>query len=185
MIVSLGTREAAERLGVSQTTLKRWVSHFPDAFPKDRLGHYMFTEKEMEWLEKIKEDVRSGLPIESVKLPGRHVEPAPVPPGESLWSGENRDSDGSPESLLLRLQQLERKVDQKADEVVTAQIYQHRLELEELRQMIRQVAAAVESMRQTAAGLDAEPVPRQAPPAPRTHEKRPARAPKRRVFWLF
>ncbi|WP_027092824.1 MerR family transcriptional regulator [Cohnella thermotolerans] len=169
--MSFGTKEAADHLGVSQTTLKRWVSYFPELFPKDRLGHYMFSEQEMEWLQSIKAEVRSGVPLESVRPPGRRSQPA----------GSNRDS----ESIMLRLHQLERMMERKADEVVSAQVLQHRREIDELRQMIQQIADSLEKMRQAAASRDIEPSPRPASPPPFVSENRTARKPRKKIFRLF
>lgn len=56
----LKTKEAAELLSVSQTTIKRWAAMFPDFFPKDRLGHYTFSKREISQLNYIKDRINQG-----------------------------------------------------------------------------------------------------------------------------
>lgn len=48
--------------------------------------------------------------------------------------------------LLSRIREIERSVGQKADEVVSAQVLQHRAELDELRQMVSQLASTIETL---------------------------------------
>lgn len=55
------TKEAAQLLGVSPTTIKRWCATFPDRFRKDVSGHYIFSPEELELLTEIRshyEDAR-------------------------------------------------------------------------------------------------------------------------------
>lgn len=184
--MSLGTREACEILGVSQTTLKRWISYFPNVFPKDQLGHYLFAERELKLLEKIKEEVRGGVPMDKIELPVAQERDAAAAAGAAAFSGTEADT------LRLRVAQLERALAQKADEVVAAQIYQHRQEIDELRLMLRQLSEAVEGLQQAAAAREPEaarPEPARKPePAAggaRTTGAAAVRAARRKVFWLF
>jgi chromosome-anchoring protein RacA len=88
--------------------------------------------------------------------------------------------------LQLRVDHLERSVSQKADEVVAAQLYQQRQELEELRRMVTLLADAVEGMRQVAPSHAEElrPEPQKAIIRPGAGAVS-ARAKKRKRFWLF
>ncbi|MBB6736005.1 MerR family transcriptional regulator [Cohnella zeiphila] len=174
--MSLGTKEIAERLGISQSTLKRWVACFPNVFPKDRLGHYLFTEQEFKLLEKIKEEVRRGVQLDKIVLPGKQATPA----GRTESAALPPDMD----MLHLRVDHLERAVAQKADEVVTAQLYQQRQELEELRRMVVLLSDAVEGMRQSAVSRDADSKPAVPEPA-RPEAGTASRSKKRKKFRLF
>lgn len=64
----LKTKEAAELLSVSQTTIKRWAAMFPNFFPKDRFGHYIFTGQEIGLLQSIKERIEHGETLDSIDL---------------------------------------------------------------------------------------------------------------------
>jgi len=191
--MSLGTKEVSERLGVSQSTLKRWIARFPDVFRKDRSGRYLFAEQDWKLLEEIKTQVRSGVPLENVVLPRK---PAPERAGSGegvVRQGIGSRAETAPpaiDMLLLRLEHLERSVAQKADEVVAAQLYQQRLELEELRRLVNQLAGAVEGMRESATARAAEvpSAPPSASPLPSAARSAGApvtRAKKRKRFWLF
>lgn len=48
------TKEAAQLLGVSPTTIKRWCATFPDRFRKDASGHYVFSVEELDLLAEIR-----------------------------------------------------------------------------------------------------------------------------------
>ncbi|OMF90847.1 MerR family transcriptional regulator [Paenibacillus sp. FSL R7-0273] len=137
------TKEAAEQLSVSQTTIKRWAAMFPASFPKDRFGHYIFTTQEVSLLKSIKERLEQGESLDSITLAENQpqAEPMPIiqkppvtePPMQEVWS---------------RLVRIERSLDQKADEVVSVQLLQQRQELEDLRRMIQQLAVSIESIQQ-------------------------------------
>lgn len=136
----LKTKEVAERLSVSQTTIKRWAAMFPDYFPKDRLGHYIFSGQEVGLLQSIKDRIDQGESLDSIDLKGIKSpaellqEPSPTP-------------DKPMEELLSRIVHIEHSLDQKADEVVSFQLLQQRKELEDLRQMIQQLAVSLETIR--------------------------------------
>lgn len=56
----LKTKDAAELLSVSLTTIKRWAAMFPDFFPKDRFYHYVFSEQQIDLLNHIKDRINHG-----------------------------------------------------------------------------------------------------------------------------
>jgi len=143
---NLKTREAAERLGVSQTTVKRWASHFPSSFRKDPLGHYIFSQREFGLLQYIRSEIEHGRTLEQISLPGP---PADESAGRTSATALAEDT----REVLLRMSEIERSLDQKADEVVSAQVRQHREELDELRRTVAQLAAAVETIQSRAAAM--------------------------------
>lgn len=126
-------------LDVSQTTVKRWASQYPASFHKDQLGHYIFTGHQINMLLYIKEQIEQGGTLDQIALP------VSLP----LSSPEKAETDPMPKDnseLLSRIREIERSVGQKADEVVSAQVLQHRAELDELRQMVAQLAATIETL---------------------------------------
>ncbi len=136
------TKEAAEKLGISQTTVKRWASQYPSSFPKDRLGHYIFSDREIRLLLYIKNEVDQGNTLEQILLPVPYVATQPRRSEVDLFELEENE-------VLSRIREVERSLTQKADEVVSAQVLQHRSELDELRQMVAQLAASVENLQET------------------------------------
>ncbi|WP_372663474.1 MerR family transcriptional regulator [Cohnella sp.] len=169
--VILKTKDAAELLGVSQTTIKRWASHFPSFFHKDRNGHYALSDKQISLLIYIKDRVEQGDSLDQITLPTNPVL-EPLKPFDSLTTPMD--------DMISRLREVERSLEQKADEVVSAQVLQHRVELEELRQVVAQLAASVETMRNPA------PKPISLPRNDYPLKKEPSEPHKRkRRFFLF
>ncbi|MFC5403419.1 MerR family transcriptional regulator [Cohnella soli] len=160
----LKTKDAALLLGVSQTTVKRWASQYAATFRKDPLGHYTFNSVDMELLFHIKDQIELGKTLEQISLPSRHAMEAPS-------SAEPPPLFPDTNALLFRLDEVERSVRQKADEVVSAQVLQHRTEIDELRQMVAQLASALDKLQPTTsnataqAGFQFSPLPPSPPPA--------------------
>ncbi|MFF2482264.1 MerR family transcriptional regulator [Paenibacillus sp. NPDC058071] len=155
----LKTKEAAMRLAVSETTVRRWVSLFPSSFPKDRFGHYLFDEAALEKLRQIKSELEGGTGLPDITLEETaSVSPVAWPPSPALsrTASAYTAAAAEPETLLIRISQLEDALSHKADEVVSFQLLHHRQEMEEIRQTLAQLAASVEALylplRQTAAG---------------------------------
>ncbi|MEK3659652.1 MerR family transcriptional regulator [Paenibacillus sp. FSL F4-0236] len=138
----LKTKDAAELLSVSQTTIKRWAAMFPDFFPKDRIGHYTFSEQQISLLSHIKDRINHGEPLESIQLTDSNEKQMSTSLQDPL-----HPTDAEPmQDILSRIHYIERTLDQKADEVVMIQLLQQREELEDLRIMIKQLAATLEPM---------------------------------------
>ncbi|MCA0755947.1 MerR family transcriptional regulator [Paenibacillus sp. N4] len=153
---NLKTKDAADLISVSQTTIKRWASTFPDVFQKDRFGHYIFSEDDVLLLMLIKERIEQGEQLDRMQLTS-NMEAAASRQDEASVQEQDEASlhvqaaAAAADEMLNRIEQMERTLQQKADEVVSVQLLQQREELEELRQMIVQLAAAVETL-QTPAG---------------------------------
>ncbi|RAP74634.1 hypothetical protein DL346_21510 [Paenibacillus montanisoli] len=156
-MVLVKSKDAAETLNVSQTTVKRWASHFHNYFQKDRLGHYVFTQQDLAMLGYIKEALERGDTMDMIVLPESEPESEPAQlqaaelqtangPGQQIAAANESSSELS--EIYFRLEQVEYKVEQKADEVVTTQLLQHRSELEELRRLIDHLATAIENAKQ-------------------------------------
>lgn len=65
----LKTKEAAQQLVVSETTIRRWVSTFPASFRKDMFGHYIFDAPAMNKLRQVKGQLDAGTALYDIKLP--------------------------------------------------------------------------------------------------------------------
>lgn len=137
----LKTKDAAELLSVSQTTIKRWAAMFPAFFPKDRYGHYIFSEQEIGLLQSIKQRIEHGETLDGISLTA-NGHPDSAQEDKSIVMTRNIPMD----DMLSRIDYIERSLDHKADEVVSVQLLQQRRELEDLRQTIKQLAAAVETI---------------------------------------
>jgi chromosome-anchoring protein RacA len=137
------TKEVADLLSVSQTTIKRWAAMFPAYFPKDRFGHYIFSPQEVSQLKSIQSRIDQGETLDSITLTGSKLTAEPMQPARPLPV-----QDKPMQELLSRIVYIERSLDQKADEVVSVQLLRQREELEDLRRMIQQLALSIETMQQ-------------------------------------
>lgn len=139
----LKTKEAAELLSVSQTTIKRWAAMFPDFFPKDRLGHYTFSEQQISQLNHIKDRINQGEALEGIDpdLTNDKLPRGPLRENPSLYT------DGDPmNKIWSRIEYIEHALDQKASEIVSVQLLQQRAELEDMRVMIKELSATLETI---------------------------------------
>jgi chromosome-anchoring protein RacA len=170
------TKDVSEFLGTSQTNIKRWASHYPHYFNKNPMGHYVFTEQEVNMLLYIKNQISQGNILNQIALPVDH---APLPmPKQHLPTPE---ADHPMDDMISRIREVERSLQNKADEVVSVQVLQHRNELEEMRKMIEQIAVSVEKMQNP--GADQFTFQERA--APETVLKPPAPIKKRGFFRSF
>lgn len=137
----LKTKDAAELLSVSQTTIKRWAAMLPDLFPKDRFGHYSFTEQQVHLLRSIKDRIDNGETLESIQIAYSNKNTQSL---QQLYP-QLLEEDEAMLDIFSRIHSIELALDQKADEIVMVQLFQQRQELEDLRTMIKQIAVTLES----------------------------------------
>jgi chromosome-anchoring protein RacA len=118
----LKTRDVSKELGVNTKTIVKWVNFFDISCPKNELGHYVFRPEDVQNLKKIQSKLNKGLPMRQV-----------VELLEDKTVKENQKSgvvDKKFDQVFSRLDELERKIHLKADEVLSYQVLQHRRELE-------------------------------------------------------
>lgn len=144
----LTTKDAALALGVSPTTIKRWASHFQNRFSKDENGHYVFPESDMEKLAFIKQQLEKRYSLSQIVLEDKPAaDSVPASPVPSV-----SPADICAE-LSKRLDQLEHKLSQKAEDVVSVQLLEHRKELDELTVSVKQLLQSMETIKRTFAQL--------------------------------
>ncbi|MDR7072498.1 MerR family transcriptional regulator [Fictibacillus barbaricus] len=120
----LKTKTVSEELGVNPTTVQRWVRHFNIQCDKNDHGHYLFRQEDIEQLKKIKTQLDQGLlmsdiQISTFKMEGQTME-LPI------------EFDDKFERLEAAITALEKKIEEKADAVVSYQMLQHAREVEDL-----------------------------------------------------
>lgn len=163
MSKAMKTKDMAQTLGVSQTTVKRWVSHFPDSFRKDRFGHYVFSERDVERMRHIRLMVEQGLALDEIALSetGDSVVLQSAAASESQ-ADTNEGAGDTADELWTAVARIEASLSQKADEVVTFQFLKQREELEDIRKTVERLTETVEALRKQVAPM---PVIAAEPPA--------------------
>ncbi|MFC7370557.1 MerR family transcriptional regulator [Fictibacillus iocasae] len=138
MEMILKTKSVSEELGVNPTTVQRWVRHFNMDLKKNDHGHYLFTEQDIQELKEIKGKLDSGLLIGDIQL-SQSAKPA-----RSKWEGDDSGIEMKFDALLARIDTLEKKLEEKADSVVSYQILQHAGEMEEMVKRLAAIEARLE-----------------------------------------
>ncbi|AMR12286.1 chromosome-anchoring protein RacA [Bacillus sp. FSL W8-0445] len=157
----MNTADAANELGVSTKTVQRWVKQLQLPASRNELGHYFFTEDDIAILKEVKEQLKNGTPMQdvTVKRPKKTFfikknemiqtkEPAPQL-NERLEERLQRFLEHEQlerELLQKKIAELERKLEQKADDVVSYQLLQQRRELEEERQQIKHLEQKISQL---------------------------------------
>lgn len=129
----MNTTTLAKTLGVSTKTIHRWIKHFNLTCRKNENGHYIFDETNLEFFAHICEQMRSGIPVSEMNVKA---------PRRGIFKSMNTPIEQQPTqkqfaSLLERIEQNERKIEDKASEVVSYQLLQQRREIEELNEKIK------------------------------------------------
>ncbi|MEC1500677.1 chromosome-anchoring protein RacA [Bacillus sonorensis] len=181
----MNTTDAANKLGVSTKTIQRWVKQLNLPASRNELGHYFFSNDDIAVLEDVKEQLKNGTPMQDV-IVKRPTTSFLINKNDSVQPKEPEHlSDIFEEKLQRFLQheqferellqkkiaELERKLEQKADDVVSYQLLQQRRELEEERQQIK-------TLEQKIRELESSSIEKELPP--RREDK-----PKRRFKSIF
>lgn len=138
----MNTSAVAKLLGVSPSTIQRWVKQANLQMERTELGHYQFSEESIEVLKDIKDQLNSGVLLQDLKVKGRKHRKATIPAVKpDLPVGK----------LMKRMEEIEKRLDSKADEVVSYQLLQHRREIEELQKEVARLTEMITSMEEAAA----------------------------------
>lgn len=129
MSVLVKTKQVSERLGVNPSTIHRWVKFFAIPCQKNEHGHYLFSDTDINQLRQIQDQLSNGLTMEEVTGYSGKVDYNIKE--ENVMSGKFDDQIRN-EQMTRKLSELERKIDKKADDVVSYQLFQHRNEIDEL-----------------------------------------------------
>ena len=123
----MNTTAVAEMLGVSASTVQRWVKHLGLEMQRNEYGHYVYSEEDIEKLKKFQQELHKGgtAPKSAVKKKERK--------GTAVLNGSARFQEVD---LLKKIKELENRLNNKADSVVAYQLLQHRGEIEELENKI-------------------------------------------------
>ncbi|MEH7075303.1 MerR family transcriptional regulator [Neobacillus drentensis] len=128
----MNTSEVAKLLGVSTSTIQRWVKQLELPMERNERGHYHFNNEDIEILKKIHEQLQNGTLIQEItpmkeKKSPRKATLKPVEENQAL------------EKLASKVSELEIELHSKADGVVSYQLLQHRREIEDLQAQVNEL----------------------------------------------
>lgn len=133
----LNTSAVAKLLGVSPSTVQRWVKQLELQMDRNELGHYIFSENDIKLLKQIQEQLNKGIILQDVTIEGKKTRKG------SIKDTINNQSNNQ---LFEKLADIEQQLNRKADDVVSYQLLQHRKEIEELRNTVKLLTARVEKL---------------------------------------
>lgn len=123
----MNTRAVAELLGISVSTVQRWVKQLGLKMERNELGHFIFSEEDIELLKEVKIQLQQGKILQEIEV---------CSSSKRTGSLKTVQSDESVDKLMSKFKEIENSLQQKADSVVSYQILQHRREIEELQEQI-------------------------------------------------
>lgn len=121
----MNTSEVAKLLGVSSSTIQRWVKQLELPMERNERGHYHFNQEDIDLLKNIQAQIQNGTLLQEI---------APVQekkPRKGILTTAP-ESNAELERLYMIVNELEAKVNSKADSVASYQLLQHRREIEDL-----------------------------------------------------
>ena len=117
----LKTKEVAKALGVSPSTVLNWVKKYHNSDELNENGHYLFTETELSQLRDIQNE-KAAKPKEEPPVSAQYVE-------ERLAKMEEK------------IKILEAIVSNKADDIVTFQLVEHRKTVRDIQSRLQKIEA--------------------------------------------
>ncbi|MDR7075525.1 chromosome-anchoring protein RacA [Neobacillus niacini] len=134
----MNTSEVAKLLGVSPSTIQRWVKQLELPMERNERGHYHFNNEDIDLLKNIQTQIQNGTLLQEI---------APVQEKKSRKGiVKVPENNAELERLYTIVTELEAKVNSKADSVTSYQLLQHRREIEELQNQVTVLTKQVESL---------------------------------------
>lgn len=133
----MNTSEVAKLIGVSTSTIQRWVKQLELPMERNERGHYHFSKEDIEVLKKIHEQLQNGTLIQEI---------TPITEKKILRKGTVKavEDNHALEKLNDKVNKLEKELQSKADSVASYQLLQHRREIEDLQTQVNELSAQLE-----------------------------------------
>lgn len=122
------TSDVAKLLGVSQSTIQRWVKQLNLPMEKNERGHYLFKQNDIDLLKEVKEQIQKGALLQDIN----HLSVKKHRKGFVKAS----DNEVVLEKLVQKMANLEMRLNEKADSVTSYQLLQHRGEIEDMQNQV-------------------------------------------------
>lgn len=137
----MNTSEVSKLLGVSHSTINRWITQLKLDIDRTAIGHYRFSEENITLLQSIKEQLQNGIILQNIQTGEKKVRQATITSKQVI-----KDESKIVEKLQEKMMLIEKRLDTKADDVVSYQLLQHRSEIEELQKTINKLTKQLETL---------------------------------------
>ncbi|WP_147535551.1 MerR family transcriptional regulator [Bacillus marasmi] len=142
----MNTSEVAKLLGVSVSTIKRWVKQLGLQLERNERGHYQFNDEAIDYLKFIQGQINSGILL-------HEIAPLPEKTPRTGTIKAPQQNDKVISDIVSKIESLEQKINQKADSVATYQLLQHRREIEDLQELITSLTSQIEELEEELSDL--------------------------------
>jgi chromosome-anchoring protein RacA len=142
---NMNTNEVAKLLGVSSSTIQRWVKQLKLPMERNERGHYFFNNEDIEVLKKIQGQIQNGAILQEI-APMQEKKPR-----KGIVKAE--EDNQAFEQLVKKVSELELKLYDKADSVASYQLLQHRHEIEDLQNQVKNLTHQLEILQSQFNGL--------------------------------
>ncbi|WP_257391394.1 MerR family transcriptional regulator [Cytobacillus gottheilii] len=171
----MNTTKVARLLNVSKSTVQRWVKQLDLQMKRNELGHYSFSEDDVALLTQVHEQLQAGKNLQEISVTSKQRRNGIV---------KKEENDPRTIQLLKRIDELELRINRKADDVVSYQLLQHRQEMEELQKQITSLNERMSALEATASTLQ------NIPPTPQDtllllDQEKPQKKLKRKSFFTM
>ena len=131
----MNSSEVAKLLGVSVSTIQRWVKQLELPMERNERGHYLFKEEDIEMLKAIHKQIQQGVLIQDI-----------APKKQRTGTIKPVEHNEAIEKLTAKITELESKLNAKADSVASYQLLQHRREIDELQTQVRNLLDRISTL---------------------------------------
>ncbi|MFK3936327.1 chromosome-anchoring protein RacA [Alkalihalobacillus sp. NPDC078783] len=133
------TKDISERLGVNPTTVQRWTKFFNIPCEQNELGHYFYTEEQIVMLGQINQELKAGKKMKDIQIDVRQVKNDSELQRLVKPAVPSAEYERKLQEMMTHIQEIEQKLTQKADEVVSYQLLKHRSELDDMSAMLKRL----------------------------------------------
>lgn len=134
----MNTSEVSNLLGVSVSTIQRWVKQLNLPMNRNERGHYSFNQDDIELLKRIQEQIQNGTLLQDI---------SPIQEKQTRKGTiKSLDNEKTVEKLAARIRDLEISLNTKADSVASYQLLQHRREIEDLQSQVKEMSKQLETV---------------------------------------
>ncbi|WP_416149755.1 MerR family transcriptional regulator [Salipaludibacillus sp. HK11] len=137
------TKEVAEEFGVNPSTVQRWIKHFQLSCEINSQGHFELNEATYKKLKHIHNETNQGKKLKEVTLAGHRFS---TPQVQFKKMVPTHRLDERIDRLIIQVDQLDRNLQTKADEVVEYQVLNQRKEINELNDLISQLTRRLQAL---------------------------------------
>lgn len=139
----MNTNAVSQLLGVSSSTVQRWVKHLGLEMERNEFGHYIYSEDDIESLKEFQKELQKGVPIQSISIAKKQRQ------GTAVVKKHIQFKD---EKMMEKIRELESRLNNKADSVVAYQLMQHRSEIEELQKKVAMLEEQLDELQEKRLG---------------------------------